>query len=648
MPDPAVIAIVGGGPRAAGFLERLGANAPEIAPGRRIQVHVIDPYPPGAGRVWRFEQSPLLRMNSMAEDVTMFTDDSVRCAGPIRPGPSLAEWARRERAATPADRLDPELAGLTGTSFPTRRLQSRYLAWFFQHAVANLPSTIDVSVHAARVGKITDDATGRQQIWLSEHGRPIVADVVILAVGHLDANPTGESARLREFAAEHDVYYLPPAYSADVDLTAVQPGQTVILRGLGLAFIDLMVLLTEGRGGRFTEQPGGELTYHPSGREPVLYAGSRRGVPYHAKTTYRLSGPRPPLPRFFDATAIDALVAANDDIDYLTQVWPLQAKEIAWAYYHELHHGHPDRVRLPWSEFETRFTDLAWDTPDITALIAESVPDPADRLDFPAHDRPLHGRTFPDFPSLQQHLRDYIRADLTRRSDPGHSADLGAFLALLSIYGQLPRLVASGKLTPGSRLRDLEGWWAGFFSYFASGPPGDRLEALLALSRAGIVRFLGADMWVSTDAARGLFVAGSASTGEVVRADALIEARLPRATVRDTAEELLDGLHRDGDLADEVLIEDGAAHSTGLVRVTGPEGRLIDADGEVHPRRFALGTYTTTRTAAAFARPGTNAPAFRYNDAAARSVLFLLLTDAFVTDRDQSPTVSPVKCESVL
>jgi uncharacterized NAD(P)/FAD-binding protein YdhS len=608
-------------------------------------VHVVDPYPPGAGRVWRLEQSPLLRMNSMAEDVTMFTDDSVRCEGPIRPGPSLAEWAELERAGTPKEQIDPELAELTPTSFATRRLQSRYLAWFFQHTVANLPSTIDVSVHAARVERITDGPTGRQQVWLTDHARPIVADIVVLTIGHLDANPTGESARLRDFAAEHGAYYLPPAYSADVDLSTVRPGQTVLMRGLGLAFVDLMVLLTEGRGGRYETEPDGQLRYLPSGAEPVLYVGSRRGVPYHAKTTYRLAAARPPLPHFFDAATIDELVAGNESIDYRTQVWPLQAKEIAWAHYHELHNGHPDRVRLSWSDFAVRFTELAWDTPEMTALIAESVPNPDDRLDFAAYDRPLAGRTFPDFASLQQHLRDYIRADLTRRSDPEHSADLGAFFGLLSVYGQVPGLVASGKLTASSRLRDLEGWWSGFFSYFASGPPGERLEQLLALSRAGIVRFLGADMWVDTDAQRGVFVAGSASTTETVAADALIEARLPKATVRDTAEALLDGLHQEGDVADEVLTGDA---STGLVLVAGAEGRVVDAAGQTHPRRFALGPYTTTRTAAAFARPGTNAPAFRYNDAAARSVLFLLKTDDIVTDGDQLGTASPVKCESLL
>jgi hypothetical protein len=46
------IAIVGAGPRGVGLLERLAASAPELHPGR-LDVHLIDPYPPGPGRIWR-------------------------------------------------------------------------------------------------------------------------------------------------------------------------------------------------------------------------------------------------------------------------------------------------------------------------------------------------------------------------------------------------------------------------------------------------------------------------------------------------------------------------------------------------------------------------------------------------------------------
>ena len=69
------IVVVGAGPRALGIVERLGANAGHVgSPVERVDVHVVDPHPPGGGRVWRADQSPLLWMNSEAQDVTVFTD----------------------------------------------------------------------------------------------------------------------------------------------------------------------------------------------------------------------------------------------------------------------------------------------------------------------------------------------------------------------------------------------------------------------------------------------------------------------------------------------------------------------------------------------------------------------------------------------
>ncbi|MEU0208784.1 FAD/NAD(P)-binding protein, partial [Streptomyces canus] len=91
---PVSVALVGAGPRGTSVLERLCASAPELLPpGAHLTVHVIDPSPPGPGRVWRPTQSPDLLMNTVASQVTLFTDESVDCAGPIRRGPSLHKWA---------------------------------------------------------------------------------------------------------------------------------------------------------------------------------------------------------------------------------------------------------------------------------------------------------------------------------------------------------------------------------------------------------------------------------------------------------------------------------------------------------------------------------------------------------------------------
>ncbi|CAL9660893.1 hypothetical protein SUDANB145_06980 [Streptomyces sp. enrichment culture] len=634
----AVLAVVGAGPRATGLLERLAANSGELWSGEReLRIHLIDPHPPGPGRVWRHEQSPLLRMNSMAEDVTMFTDESSAIDGPVRPGPSLAEWAAQfsgdgPRYAPYAEPADPEVLGelraLAPTDFPTRRAQSAYLDWVFRAALAALPPSVTVTWHRATATAVSGPPDGPQRVHLAGSDTPLTADLVVLAQGHLDAAPTAEHRALAAFARRHGRFHLPPAFAADADLSALRPGEHVVLRGFGLAFVDLAVLLTEGRGGRYRTEPDGTLTYLPSGREPVLHVGSRRGVPYHSKTGYRLRGPRPPLPRHFGPEAVDALLAGGRPLDLRRDVWPLMAKEIGFGHYHELFHAHPGRTTGTWSAFSAAYDRLDWYSGDMAALVAASVPDPADRLDFEALDRPLTGVTFATPETFQEHLRDYIVRDVARREDPEHSADLGAFLALLSVYGHLPRLVSSGRLTARSVADGVDGWWHGFFSFLASGPPGFRLRQLHALSRAGIVRFTGADLTIGTDEATGTFTATSPTVpGHTVHATALIEAYLPRHALDRTEDPLLRRLYRAGEIAEEVVTDPSHTHRSGLLTVSPADAHVLDPLlGGPHPRRIALGAPTDSRAVAAFARPRTDAPAFRQNDAVARAVLRALST----------------------
>ncbi|KAA9161057.1 adenylate cyclase [Amycolatopsis acidicola] len=606
---PAQLAIIGAGPRGVGVLERLSANAAELLGDRRLVVHLIDPFPPGPGRIWRYEQSPLLRMNSMTEDVTMFTDETVRIDGPIGPGPSLFEWVERLRAGEVdhalAGDLGDELNSLASTDFPTRRLQSAYLAWFYHQVLADLPHGIEVVEHHTRATGISDDV-----VRLADGGS-IRADIVVLTVGHLDAEPHPAEARLAEEAAAHGLAYYPAGYTADVDYTAVPPGEHVLVRGFGLAFVDLMLLLTEGRGGRFTELCGG-LHYEPSGREPVLHVGSRRGVPYHAKPGYKLQAERPPLPKFFTPEAIYEIPG---ELDFYAQLWPLIAKELAWGYYHELFNGHPERVRLGFGEFADRFADHRWDSTEMHELIEESVPGEQDRLDLERLDKPLADKRFDSADAFGKHLREYIEADLARRANPAFSADLGAFMALLSVYGRLPGLVATGRLDPRSQVSDLDGWFHGFFSYFASGPPPRRLDELLALEQAGVVSFLGADMDVTLEDGR--FVGSSASHPGKVGATTLIEARLPAASLSRASDGLLRQLLETGQLAEELVrgIPSGRIHT----RVA--DGRVVRPDGTPQPRWFSLGPHTSARSAGAFTRPRTNAVSFRQNDATAREIL---------------------------
>ncbi|MDX6363141.1 MAG: hypothetical protein QOC85_2151 [Streptomyces sp.] len=571
------LVIVGAGPRGTGLLERIAANASELYAGSGLDIHLVDPYPPGGGRIWREEQSPLLWMNSQAQDVTMFTDESVDMAGPVLEGPTLHEWA-----------------ALDGRSFADRQRQGTYLRWVYERTVAALPPDITVRHHARRALRVSGSRQGRQQVWLEGRAQPLVADLVVLTLGHLDAELDDEQRALGAYAREHRLVHLPPDFTADSDLSALAPGEPVLVRGFGLAFVDLMVLLTEGRGGRHE----GDV-YVPSGREPVLYVGSRRGVPYHSKIGYDWTGERPPLPRFFGPPETEALLARPGGFDFRRDVWPLVGKELGFAHYHRLFTAHPERTAIAWADFEEKYA--AGDGAEIQALVASAVPDPADRLDLAALDHPLDGVRHTSFEELQDGLRAYIARDLTRRHDPAHSPDSAVFLGLLSVYGQLVRL------------GDIGPWWHGFFSFMASGPPGPRLRQMQALSRAGILRFVGAGMTVTAE--DGVFRAGSVTVpGATIEARALVEARLPHPTVERTRDALLAELYADG----------AAATPEGLLAVDPADGRVLDRSGTPHPRRLALGPHTDARGSGAFTRPRTGGPAFRQNDATARAALAFL------------------------
>ncbi|MER6373066.1 FAD/NAD(P)-binding protein [Streptomyces mirabilis] len=573
----ASLVIVGAGPRGTGLIERIAANAPELYAGSGLDIHLVDPHPPGAGRIWREAQSPLLWMNSHAEDVTMFTDETVVMDGPVRPGPTLHEWA-----------------AIDGRTFADRQLQGAYLSWVHEQAVAALPPDVTVHHHPCRALRVSGPREGRQQVWLEGRPRPLLADLVVLALGHLDAELDQEQGELATYAHAHDLVHLPPDFTADSDLSSLAPGEPVLVRGFGLAFVDLMVLLTEGRGGRYDGD-----TYLPSGREPVLYVGSRRGVPYHSKIGYDWTGERPPLPRFFGPAEVDALLARPEGFDFRRDVWPSIEKELGFAHYHRLFTVHPERTAIAWTDFEEKYA--AGEAAEREALVTSAVPDPADRLDLAALDRPLDGVRYASHEEFQDGLRAYVEGDLRRRHDPGNSPDLAVFLGLLSVYGQL------------IRLGDVGPWWHGFFSYLASGPPGPRLRQMLALSRAGVVRFVGADMAVVAE--DGVFRASSATVpGETIEARALVEARLPEPTVGRALDPLLRELHADG----------AVETPEGLLRVDRSDGRILDRGGRPHPRRFALGPYTDVRTPGAFTRPRTGGPAFRQNDATARAALAFL------------------------
>lgn len=631
------ITFVGGGPRAAMVLERLAAGLGGSGV-EHLRVHVVEPFEPGSGRIWRYDQSPLLKLNSMAEDVTVFTDDSVECEGPVWEGPSLLEWCRGVAAGTvgdarvPDDDLSRQIRELTGSTFPTRRLQSLYLEWFWRRVLERLAGRATVTHHRARAQALRP-RSGGWDVVLDDGAGVLRTDVVVHTLGHTDTRPTTDQLDRAAVARSGGGWYAAPAYTNDLDYSGIRPGQDVVVTGMGLAFTDLVALLFEGRGGSFAPSgerldgeprtgptDGGPLLYTPSGREPRLFAGSRRGVPYHSKITSRLRVPPPAALSFLTREAVDALLARHAHLDFDEHVWPLIAREAAHHYYRELFLGHPARVCLGWEEFDTAYRAAAWGSAELSGLLRHAVPDPRDVLDLRALDRPLEGFEFEDAEQVQEAVVRHVERDLVLRTTPEHSESLALFTGLLRVYMEVGRLVPVHRLDDRSQ-RKVGGWWHGFFSFVDSGPPAHRLQELLALHRAGLIRFLGPGTEVDADRETGLFRACSRAGGPTVEATAHIEARLPVPSVVSSANPALADLHAAGTGMEQTFeTDDGVSVSTGKL-VVGPDHRVVDREGRPHRAVFAIGAFTSAWTAGAFARPRANSGPFRESDALAQEIL---------------------------
>lgn len=599
----ASIALVGAGPRGTSVLERLCASAPELlAPGTRLTVHVVDPSPPGPGRVWRTAQPAELLMNTVASQVTLFTDDSVDCSGPIRPGPSLHTWADGE--------LGPD-------DYPTRAQYGQYLEWVFGEVVRGAPPALRVLTHRARATRLDETADGHQ-ILVLDNGRTLPdLSAVVLAQGHLPAVADRAQQRLTAYADRHGLRHVPPANPADLDLSCVAPGETVLLRGLGLNFFDHMALLTTARGGRFRRTPAG-LRYLPSGREPHLRAGSRRGIPYQARGDNAKGPYGRHVPRVLTPDVISRFRKRADSgaaPDFLTEIWPLVAKEVETVYYEGL--LGPDATRI--RDFRERFLAVPHRAPQEAPILGEFGIADADHWSWDRISRPHGGRVFTGTDDFREWLLDHLREDAVQAALGNVDGPLKAALDVLrDLRNELRQIVDHGGLGGTSRREHLDRWYTPLNAFLSIGPPRRRIEEMTALIEAGVLEVLGPRLEVRAEG--GAWVAHSPDVpGSAVTATTLIEARLPEPDLRRTADELLARLLKTGQCRPHTV--DG--YETGGLDVTQRPYRLIDRQGRTHARRFAIGVPTegVHWVTAAGARPGVDSVTLSDADAVARAVL---------------------------
>ena len=360
----------------------------------------------------------------------------------------------------------------------------------------------------------------------------------MLTTGHQICEPPAEQRRLEAFAARRlNAQYISGDSSADLPLDTIPAGVAVGVIGLGLSFYDIMAQLTLGRGGRFVDDGHGRLRYLPSGREPLLVAGSRGGLPLPARGRNQKRPDHTYRPRILTVERIGQR-RARGPLDFRTCVLPFLLAEIDLVYCETVARmrGVPD---VP---------DVL-DLPDLLSDVDQLGPRRAlarlrERLgltDLPALDlealaRPFVDREFASPQEYQTAVRTWIDDDLAAAAQGNADGPLKAALDVIrDVRGVLREAVDFGGLSAESH-EDFLGWFGPLASFLSAGPPMIRLAQTRALLDAGVLVLAGPDARFETGpdgfVVRSPQVAGSARTVQV-----LLDARMPVPHLdRDTSE----------------------------------------------------------------------------------------------------------------
>lgn len=641
------IAIVGMGPRGISLVERLAA-ALRADPARPLSLHLIDDAEIGAGRVWETTQTRTLCMNTLAGAVTLFTEPGATVAAPVFEGPTQYEWVRLVRGErggisepklatfdthppdpTVAESFATELADTRPESHPSRALYGAYLRWCYDVALQRLPENVTVHEHHSRVTGI--QAEGEHDVLTLADGTTVPAAATVLALGWQRPGPDNEETELAAAtAANPELTWVSPGNPVEQPVELLPAGRTVLVRGLGMGFFDLLAQVSIDRGGDFrpdkTARSG--LRYVPSGAEPHLVVSSYRGYPYLPKSDFGGLPPKAALTRLravIDSLPVHSLGPASIDFD--VQVWPAVVRDAYEAYYRVLTRVRPEAVAATPEEILGVIDDV--EPVELPRQLARFVPDPQDRLDLSAWERPLDGVVV-GRSELTELIAGRMVGDIAA-AEAGRDSPLKAALWSISASRKPASILGdNGRYTFESR-RNRFATLMAVGQMAGSGPPLFRSRQLLALVDAGLVSFLGAEPKLRVDESAGQFVMKSATTRDsLVYSDTLVDAWMHKPDIRRPADPLARSLVAAGRVRPfHETTTDNQRIATGSPEVDRGSRLLVGTGQQPDPRVHLVGIPTHAQLAdtTISPMPGTDPLMLQETDAAAGSALRIALGD---------------------
>ncbi|WP_161974404.1 FAD/NAD(P)-binding protein [Piscinibacter terrae] len=587
------IGIIGVGPRGLTVLERIVAHERQSRSGD-LEIFLFDPSPPGAG-CHDPEQADFHLVNTVAGQLTLFSDASVLNAGPVMNGPSFAQWLHEQSGMRTGEVDDHEL--ISPDAYYSRGLFGRYLLWAFRYVCGMAPPHVRIHCKKTSVTRAhrCDDDT-----WILETPEAkVLVNYLFLTTGHTKPASSEIPAAPR---SPKETLVIEDPYPMRSKLAAIAPGVKVAVEGMGLTTFDVVADLTVGRGGRFTVCPStGNTRYLPSGMEPKIVLFSRSGLPLSARAINQKGVSGQYKSRFLHAQTLRDLRATRK-LDFATDVLPLLVADMEYAYY-DAYLRQKDAVTAVL--FCNQFSRA--DAPQRQALIERHVPK-QDRFSWDLLAAPIPTPALADQAAFSAWLTAHLHNDVKEARRGNLNSPLKAACDVLrDLRDNLRAAIDFGGLTEESH-RWVLSEFLPIMNRLAVGPPLSRIGEMLALMEAGILR---------ADFGPGASVASN-GPGEKMRVrsvrwasqsepiDVCVKARISMHSPLDDASPLLRGLLSDGHAR---LFHNGGFHPGGIE--IDRNYNWIDAKGAVVENAWALGIPTEGIKFCTFVipRPGVNSTA---------------------------------------
>ncbi|MFV0559524.1 MAG: FAD-dependent oxidoreductase [Enterococcus sp.] len=429
-------------------------------------------------------------------------------------------------------------------------------------------------------------------------------DIVVLACGHFENQLTGEERAFADYAKQHQLFYQKPENPANVAVEQIANKEIIFIRGLGLSFFDYVPLFSTMRGGQYEEQKDGTLCYHPSGNEPTIYAYSGRGLPYH--------------PRGINQKALGEQAEAHySTIAYLEELrrqgkftgqrfFDLLKKDVVHIYYQKIviekipdldfFQFEQDFVKLSETEFIKKYPELhpyEWDW--------DKVGNPVRYFEGVSFEQDVHA-------FLAYQIEEAEKGNCT-------GAFTSAIDALKDWREPIRHALVNHWFTSVEDEHLLREEFTRLNAFLTIGPPLLRSKQLLALAKAGIIRFLPPKSKVRME--DGYFQVTD-EKNRCIQSKVFIEARIPETNLVQTKNPLLQQLINNGLGKVKSSVSDSQP-----LRIDLETNQVIQKNDKQDATLFCVGIPTEgiDWLTAAVARPWVDAWNLRQTDAIACQII---------------------------